>query len=70
MKEYSELFGPTTLTTPSFTGSYSISAPVRQSTTTLFTLPGNLAGAVCQENVEVLFGVDRDVTCASSVLNV
>ncbi|CAF2761704.1 unnamed protein product [Rotaria sp. Silwood2] len=66
--EYSDLFQPTTLTTTSSTINYSIGVPVRQRNN-LFTLPGNLAGMTCQDNVNVLFGINRDVSCPSSTIS-
>jgi hypothetical protein len=70
VSEYPELFQLTTLSSPTFTESYSIGAPVFQSPSIPFTLPGNLAGLDCQDNVQVLFGVNRDVSCTLSSLTV
>jgi len=58
------LFQPTTLTATT-TPNYTIGAPIQLSSGTLFTLPGDLAGSLCQPNVYVLFGVDSDVSCPS-----
>jgi hypothetical protein len=70
VSEYPELFQLTTLSSSTFTGNYSIGAPVFQLSSIPFTLPGNLAGLACQDNVQVLFGVNRDVSCTSSSLSV
>jgi hypothetical protein len=65
VNEYPELFQPTTLTsTSSTTGNYSIGAPVQMQSGP-FTLPGSLIGSICQDNVNVLFGVNRDFSCTS-----
>ncbi|CAF0760543.1 unnamed protein product [Rotaria sp. Silwood1] len=63
--EYSDLFQSTTLISSSSTVNYSIGAPIKQTSNTSFTLPGNLAGITCQENVNVLFGINRDFSCPS-----
>lgn len=63
-RTYSELFQPGSLTTPSTT-TYSIGVPVRLSASSIFTLPGSLVGSTCQDSVNVLFGVNRDVTCST-----
>ena len=42
-------------------------APIRSSASTILNLPGSVTGTMCQENVPVLFGVNRDVTCPSSL---
>ncbi|CAF3969923.1 unnamed protein product [Adineta steineri] len=68
VSENPELFLTTTTTTsatPTFSGKYIMSAPVYQNTTAVFTLPGNLGGSNCQQNVNVLFGVNRDVSCTT-----
>jgi len=70
VSEYPELFQLTTLSSPTLTESYSIGAPVFQTSSIPFTLPGNLAGSFCQDNVQVLFGVNRDVSCTLSSLTV
>ena len=36
----------------------------------IFKLPGNIAGTIVQENVDVLFGVNRDVSYPSNSLSV
>ena len=59
-----ELFQSYTLSSSAFAGNYSIGAPL-QTPTGLFTLPGNLIGSACQSSVQVLFGVNRDVSCTS-----
>ncbi|CAM4761114.1 unnamed protein product [Rotaria magnacalcarata] len=63
---YPNLFEPTTLSIYSSFTNYSTSAPVKQSASTLFTLPGSLAGMTCQDNVNVLFGINQDFSCPSS----
>jgi hypothetical protein len=62
--QHPELFQSITLSTStSFSGNYSIGAPVQLSAG-VFTLPGNLVGSTCQSSVQVLFGISRDVSCA------
>jgi hypothetical protein len=62
--ENPELFQSYSLTSSTFAGNYSIGAPL-QTPTAPFTLPGNLVGSVCQSSVQVLFGVNSDVSCTS-----
>ncbi len=52
-----------TTTTPT----YYVGAPV-QMQSGLLTLPGNLVGSICQQNVDVLFGVNRDFVCQSTIV--
>jgi hypothetical protein len=52
-----------TTTTPT----YYVGAPV-QMQSGLLTLPGNLVGSICQQNVDVLFGVNRDIVCQSTIV--
>jgi len=52
-----------TTTTPT----YYVGAPV-QMQSSLLTLPGNLVGSICQQNVDVLFGVNRDFVCQSTIV--
>ncbi|CAF3412501.1 unnamed protein product [Rotaria socialis] len=63
---YPNLFEPTTLSISSSFINYSTGAPVKQSASTLFSLPGSLAGMTCQNNVNVLFGINQDFSCPSS----
>ncbi|UJR35492.1 hypothetical protein I4U23_028246 [Adineta vaga] len=64
--EYSELFQSSTLSSSVPTGGYTANSPVLQSSSTIFTLPGNLLGFTCQDNVPVVFGVNRDVYCTTT----
>ncbi|CAF0790398.1 unnamed protein product [Rotaria sordida] len=69
VNKYSDLFQPTTLSSSSSTVNYSIGAPIKQPSDILFTLPGNLAGMTCQDNVNVLFGINRDISCTSTAIS-
>ncbi|CAF1196266.1 unnamed protein product [Adineta ricciae] len=67
VNQYPELFQASTLTASAVTGSYTTNAPVQLASGTTFTLPGSLLGFTCQQGVPVLFGVNRDVSCASNL---
>lgn len=62
-----ELFQSSTVTS-SNTKYNGRGAPIRTSASNILRLPGSITGTTCQENVPVLFGVNRDVTCVSSSL--
>jgi hypothetical protein len=47
-------------------GSTTHRAPIGLPSGDVFTLPGSLTGYNCQDQVPVLFGVNRDITCKLS----
>ena len=65
--ENAEIFQSTTVTTSRgrYTG---VGSPILVDSSTVLQLPGNLGGISCENQVPVLLGVNRDVTCTSNTL--